>query len=162
MAAGSDAAAQSLGATGGTCLDELQSLGAAKISRLMAYGIDTVEALAKFAIQIDAIRPSIIVLLQRCVYDNDDEVRDRAAFFVSALRELGRDGDEDSTTSPVLAKFATPLGALEASLRAYGADERFESQACDLSAVDHTPEAPPTPSPTCAAPRRGRGDARHA
>ena len=47
VSSGSDAAAQSLGATGGTCLDELQSLGAAKISRLMAYGIDTVEALAK-------------------------------------------------------------------------------------------------------------------
>ncbi|KAH8066005.1 hypothetical protein JL722_400 [Aureococcus anophagefferens] len=47
VSSGSDAAAQSLGANGGTCLDELQSLGAAKISRLMAYGIDTVEALAK-------------------------------------------------------------------------------------------------------------------
>ncbi|KAH8065425.1 hypothetical protein JL720_12848 [Aureococcus anophagefferens] len=41
VSSGSDAAAQSLGANGGTCLDELQSLGAAKISRLMAYGIDT-------------------------------------------------------------------------------------------------------------------------
>ena len=30
----------------GTCLDRLQSLGAAKISRLQAYGIDTVEKLA--------------------------------------------------------------------------------------------------------------------
>jgi coatomer protein complex subunit gamma len=50
-----------------------------------------------------------------------------------------------------LAKFATPLGALEASLRAYVADERFESQAFDLSAVDHTPEAPPTPKRGAAA-----------
>ncbi|KAH8051613.1 hypothetical protein JL720_15101 [Aureococcus anophagefferens] len=35
------------GGAGGTCLDKLQSLGAAKISRLMANGIATVEALAK-------------------------------------------------------------------------------------------------------------------
>ena len=108
-------------------------------------------ALAKFGQNCPQLRPSILVLLRRCLYDNDDEVRDRAAFFVSALRELGRDGDEDSTTSPVLAKFATPLGALEASLRAYVADERFESQAFDLSAVDHTPEAPPTPKRGAAA-----------
>ena len=108
-------------------------------------------ALAKFGQNCPQLRPSILVLLRRCLYDNDDEVRDRAAFFVSALRELGRDGDEDSTTSPVLAKFTTPLGALEASLRAYVADERFESQAFDLSAVDHTPEAPPTPKRGAAA-----------
>jgi len=111
-------------------------------------------ALAKFGQNCPQLRPSILVLLRRCLYDNDDEVRDRAAFFVSALRELGRDGDEDSTTSPVLAKFATPLGALEASLRAYVADERFESQAFDLSAVDHTPEAPPTPKRGAAAAKK--------
>ena len=33
--------------TGTTCLDRLQSLGAAKISRLRAHGVSTVEALAK-------------------------------------------------------------------------------------------------------------------
>ena len=111
-------------------------------------------ALAKFGQNCPQLRPSILVLLRRCLYDNDDEVRDRAAFFVSALRELGRDGDEDSTTSPVLAKFDTPLGALETSLRAYVADERFESQAFDLSAVDHTPEAPPTPKRGAAAAKK--------
>ncbi len=111
-------------------------------------------ALAKFGQNCPQLRPSILVLLRRCLYDNDDEVRDRAVFFVSALTELGgTDGDEDSTTSPVLAKFDTPLGALESSLRAYVTDERFETQAFDLSAVDHTPEAPPTP-------KRGAGGAK--
>ena len=36
-----------------------------------------VSALAKFGIQLDYLRPSIVVLLQRCLYDNDDEVRVR-------------------------------------------------------------------------------------
>ena len=111
-------------------------------------------ALAKFGQNCPQLRPSILVLLRRCLYDNDDEVRDRAAFFVSALRELGRDGDEDSTTSPVLAKFDTPLGALETSLRAYVADERFESQAFDLGAVDHTGRRRRRPSASAAAAAR--------
>ena len=55
-------------------------------------------ALAKFGQNCPQLRPSILVLLRRCLYDNDDEVRDRAAFFVSALRELGRDGDAVSYT----------------------------------------------------------------
>ena len=41
-----------------------------------------VSALAKFGIQIAELRPSIIVLLQRCLYDNDDEV---------SARQLARD-----------------------------------------------------------------------
>ncbi|KAH8055660.1 hypothetical protein JL722_8003 [Aureococcus anophagefferens] len=43
------------GGAGGTCLDKLQSLGAAKISRLMANGIATVEALAKVDVKDDRL-----------------------------------------------------------------------------------------------------------
>ena len=102
-------------------------------------------ALAKFGQKCPSLRPSILVLLRRCLYDNDDEVRDRAAFFVAALQELSAKAEngEDSTTSATLAPFDTPLGALEASLRSYIAGSVEE--AFDVSAVDHTPEAPPTP-----------------
>ena len=47
-----------------------------------------ISALSKFGMQIDSLRPSIIVLLQRCLYDNDDEVRDRAIFFVGLLKGI--------------------------------------------------------------------------
>jgi len=45
-----------------------------------------VTALAKFATRVEELRPSIIPLLQRCLDDDDDEVRDRATMF---LRMLG-------------------------------------------------------------------------
>merc|ERR1719271_1644494 len=51
-----------------------------------------VSALAKFGLQLDYLRDSIIVLLQRCLYDNDDEVRDRATFFVALLQGLAAGG----------------------------------------------------------------------
>jgi coatomer protein complex subunit gamma len=48
-----------------------------------------VSSLAKFGASSDDLLPSILVLLQRSMLDEDDEVRDRAAFFfqVLSLRE---------------------------------------------------------------------------
>jgi coatomer protein complex subunit gamma len=104
-------------------------------------------ALAKFG-NVPSLRSSILVLLRRCLYDNDDEVRDRAVFFVAALQEqslrVEQGGEEQGAlTQTDHAGFDTPLGALERSLREYVAGPA--SSAFDVSAVDHTPEAPPTP-----------------
>ncbi|EFO21327.1 coatomer gamma subunit [Loa loa] len=44
-----------------------------------------VSALAKFGAQCPDLRPSIQVLLKRCLLDTDDEVRDRATYFLSVL-----------------------------------------------------------------------------
>jgi coatomer protein complex subunit gamma len=33
-----------------------------------------VSALAKFGVVVESLRPRILILLQRCLYDNDDEV----------------------------------------------------------------------------------------
>ncbi|CAG9530937.1 unnamed protein product [Cercopithifilaria johnstoni] len=44
-----------------------------------------VSALAKFGAQCSDLRPSIQVLLKRCLLDMDDEVRDRATYFLSIL-----------------------------------------------------------------------------
>ncbi|KAK6748742.1 hypothetical protein RB195_001393 [Necator americanus] len=44
-----------------------------------------VTALAKFGAQCAELRPSIQVLLKRCLLDNDDEVRDRATFYLTLL-----------------------------------------------------------------------------
>lgn len=46
-----------------------------------------VSALAKFGLLCPFLLPHILQLLRRCLYDNDDEVRDRAAFCLSSLRK---------------------------------------------------------------------------
>lgn len=46
-----------------------------------------VTALAKFGAQCAELRPSIQVLLKRCLLDSDDEVRDRATFYLTLLAE---------------------------------------------------------------------------
>uniref|UniRef100_A0A452QFS3 Coatomer subunit gamma n=1 Tax=Ursus americanus TaxID=9643 RepID=A0A452QFS3_URSAM len=46
-----------------------------------------VSALAKFGAQNENLLPSILVLLQRCMMDTDDEVRDRATFYLNVLQQ---------------------------------------------------------------------------
>jgi len=89
-----------------------------------------VSALAKFGLQLDYLRDSIVVLLQRCLHDNDDEVRDRATFFVAMLQSLARGEGGIGGLDPkkMLLPLAVPLDALEASAKAYlqnPSDEAF-------------------------------------
>jgi len=80
-----------------------------------------VSALAKFGIAIAELRPSIIVLLQRCLYDNDDEVRDRAIFLVTLLKGIDS-GEGIAGMQPnelLYDPLPVPLPALEASCRAF-------------------------------------------
>lgn len=42
--------------------------------------------MAKFGAECAQLRPSIMILLKRCLLDTDDEVRDRATFYLSILR----------------------------------------------------------------------------
>eukprot|EP01064_Diplonema_japonicum_P025915 TRINITY_DN37336_c0_g1_i1.p1 TRINITY_DN37336_c0_g1~~TRINITY_DN37336_c0_g1_i1.p1 ORF type:complete len:860 (+),score=328.12 TRINITY_DN37336_c0_g1_i1:40-2619(+) len=44
-----------------------------------------VSTLAKFATKCESLRESILILLQRAAMDNDDEVRDRAIFYITML-----------------------------------------------------------------------------
>ncbi|XP_053108898.1 coatomer subunit gamma-2 [Hemicordylus capensis] len=46
-----------------------------------------VSALAKFGAQNENLLPSVLVLLQRCMMDTDDEVRDRATFYLNVLQQ---------------------------------------------------------------------------
>ncbi|KAF2305901.1 hypothetical protein GH714_008780 [Hevea brasiliensis] len=48
-----------------------------------------VSTLAKFGALVDPLKPRIFVLLRRCLFDSDDEVRDRATLY---LNTLGGDG----------------------------------------------------------------------
>lgn len=47
--------------------------------------IAAVSALAQFAFYVPALKKSIIDLLKRCSKDEDDDVRDRAVFYLSLL-----------------------------------------------------------------------------
>lgn len=44
-----------------------------------------VSSLAQFAVKVESLTPSIINLLKRCKYDDDDEVRDRATVYLDLL-----------------------------------------------------------------------------
>uniref|UniRef100_A0A8B9JNY2 Coatomer protein complex, subunit gamma 2 n=1 Tax=Astyanax mexicanus TaxID=7994 RepID=A0A8B9JNY2_ASTMX len=57
------------------------------ISIVPLYYISAVSALAKFGAQNDDLLPSVLVLMQRCMMDSDDEVRDRATFYMNVLQQ---------------------------------------------------------------------------
>lgn len=75
-----------------------------------------VSALAKFGVKLDHLRPSIIVLLKRCLYDNDDEVRDRATFYLSVLETKDADLSNRLVTD---AELRIPMANLESALQDY-------------------------------------------
>jgi len=63
-----------------------------------------VNALAKFGRRLPALRPSVVVLLKRCLHDNDDEVRDRATFHLRMLEE-----DSTNVSQFLDSPFVVPL-----------------------------------------------------
>ena len=46
-----------------------------------------VSALASYAHKVPSLRQSIVLLLRKCLNDSDDEVRERAFFYLSVLGE---------------------------------------------------------------------------
>ncbi|XWS67927.1 hypothetical protein CRYUN_Cryun04dG0046800 [Craigia yunnanensis] len=80
--------------------------------------------LAKFGAMVDALKPRIFVLLRRCLFDNDDEVRDRATLY---LNTLGGDGAVVQTGEDVkeflFGSLDIPLVNLENSLKNYEPSE---------------------------------------
>ncbi|WVZ19916.1 hypothetical protein V8G54_007238 [Vigna mungo] len=83
-----------------------------------------VSTLAKFGAAVDALKPRIFVLLRRCLFDSDDEVRDRATLY---LNTLGGDGSVVETDKDVkdflFGSFDIPLVNLENSLKNYEPSE---------------------------------------
>ncbi|CAK9290192.1 unnamed protein product [Gordionus sp. m RMFG-2023] len=54
-----------------------------------------VSALAKFALYCEDLRGSVKVLLERCLMDQDDEVRDRATYYLRLLDTLDGGGEDN-------------------------------------------------------------------
>ncbi|VFQ68335.1 unnamed protein product [Cuscuta campestris] len=79
-----------------------------------------VSTLAKFGAIIDSLKPRIFVLLKRCLFDNDDEVRDRATLY---LNTLGGDGAVVETDEEVkkflFGPLDVPIENLGTSLKNY-------------------------------------------
>ncbi|XP_010548052.1 PREDICTED: coatomer subunit gamma-like [Tarenaya hassleriana] len=82
-----------------------------------------VSTLAKFGFAVGSLKPRITVLLKRCIYDSDDEVRDRATLFLSILAGDGSvDTDKDSKQF-LFGSLDVPLINLETSLKNYEPSE---------------------------------------
>ncbi|KAL9418092.1 hypothetical protein AB3S75_040996 [Citrus x aurantiifolia] len=79
-----------------------------------------VSTLAKFGAMVDALKPRVFVLLRRCLYDGDDEVRDRATLY---LNTVGSDGEVIETDKDVkdflFGSLDIPLANIETSLKNY-------------------------------------------
>ncbi|KAG6572031.1 Coatomer subunit gamma, partial [Cucurbita argyrosperma subsp. sororia] len=83
-----------------------------------------VSTLARFGVTVESLRPRIYVLLRRCLFDNDDEVRDRATLYLKTL-----EGDDTATktekdaTDFLFGSLDVPLINLETSLKNYVSSE---------------------------------------
>ncbi|TYI49350.1 hypothetical protein E1A91_D12G029300v1 [Gossypium mustelinum] len=79
-----------------------------------------VSTLAKFGAMVDSLKPRIFVLLRRCLFDTDDEVRDRATLY---LKTLGADGAVEDMKEFLFGSLDIPLVNLERSLKNYEPSE---------------------------------------
>ncbi|KAF7634527.1 Coatomer subunit gamma [Meloidogyne graminicola] len=81
-----------------------------------------VTALAKFGAECPKLRPNIIILLKRCLLDTDDEVRDRATFYLTILKSE----DQAAIVTYILDTLKVSIAGLQHSLEDYVHNERFE------------------------------------
>ncbi|KAF3341541.1 Coatomer subunit gamma-2 [Carex littledalei] len=83
-----------------------------------------VSTLAKFGALVDSLKPRIFVLLRRCLFDSDDEVRDRATLYLKVLGgEAAVAETEKENIEFLFGSFDIPLVNLEASLKNYEPSE---------------------------------------
>ncbi|KIK70520.1 hypothetical protein GYMLUDRAFT_32551 [Collybiopsis luxurians FD-317 M1] len=99
---------------------ENATVRAAAVSSLAKFGINSKDS---------SLKKSINVLLNRCLDDVDDEVRDRAALYLRTLRE------ETLADAYVKEESVFSLAALESKLVAYVQDPGASSQPIDLSSI---------------------------
>lgn len=99
-----------------------------------------VSTLAKFGALVDELKPRIFVLLRRCLFDTDDEVRDRATLYLQTLNgEVAVGNSEKDVKEFLFGSFDVPLANLEASLRTYEPSE----EPFDISLVSREARSQP-------------------
>lgn len=74
-----------------------------------------VAALVKFGLHNTALRDRVIVLLKRCLFDNDDEVRDRATLYLALLQG----GDETGASVLLEQQLPVSVQAIEQALHTH-------------------------------------------
>jgi coatomer protein complex subunit gamma len=86
-----------------------------------------VTTLAKFGVAVPVLRENCVVLLKRCLADNDDEVRDRAVFYLNMFNS------ERSTQQLLSQSIRLPnLHLLEVSLQNYLSKQQAALEPFDL------------------------------
>ncbi|KAL6648518.1 hypothetical protein ACP70R_012742 [Stipagrostis hirtigluma subsp. patula] len=99
-----------------------------------------VSTLAKFGALVDTLKPRIFVLLRRCLFDTEDEVRDRATLYLQTLGgEIAIGDNEKDVKDFLFGSFDVPLANLEASLRNYEPSE----EPFDISLVSREVKSQP-------------------
>ncbi|KAG5340755.1 hypothetical protein C0989_000419 [Termitomyces sp. Mn162] len=99
---------------------ENATVRAAAVASLAKFGINSIDS---------ALRKSITVLLNRCLDDVDDEVRDRAALYLKTFKE------KPLADAYVKEESVFSLAALESKLVTYVKDPSSSTQAFDISSV---------------------------
>lgn len=87
-------------------------------------------ALAKFGAHCDDLLPNILILLERSCLDMDDEVRDRATYYLNILKKKNRDHIESCIMNP----FQLSIISLERALKDY-LDTKETEFAFDIKSV---------------------------
>jgi len=80
-----------------------------------------VSALVKFGLQNPGLKDRVIVLLRRCLFDNDDEVRDRATLYLALLKDDSKPQSERLISNPL----PVSVQAIESAL------EKHQEGGCD-------------------------------
>ncbi|XP_071985331.1 coatomer subunit gamma-1 isoform X1 [Engystomops pustulosus] len=96
-----------------------------------------VSALAKFGAQNEDMLPSVLVLLRRCVMDDDNEVRDRATFYLSILEQR----QKALNSSYILNGLTVSIPGLERALHQYTlepTDKPFDLKSVPLATTPLT------------------------
>ncbi|XP_033114562.1 coatomer subunit gamma-2-like isoform X2 [Anneissia japonica] len=93
-----------------------------------------VTSLAKFGAHCESLLPSVTVLLERCLLDGDDEVRDRATFYLSVLKEQ----QKQLNSAYILNGLNVSVAGLERALHNYTiepSEKPFDMKTVPLQAV---------------------------
>lgn len=103
-----------------------------------------VSSLAKFASHCEDLLPQILVLLERSVLDSDNEVRDRATYYLNILRQQQMQQKAKSILNPCITnQLQLSIIGLEKALNAYllqmqedpANDDAFDIKSVPLSTV---------------------------
>ncbi|KAH9616187.1 hypothetical protein KSS87_001916 [Heliosperma pusillum] len=99
-----------------------------------------VSTLAKFGAMVDSLKPRVFTLLRRCLFDSDDEVRDRATLYLNMLGGDGAVVETDKDAKEFLfGSLDVPLSNLENSLKNYEPTE----ESFDINSVSREVKSQP-------------------